>query len=90
VLETYSIGGATPLQGEAETDDTGNEHKQTKCVKLSQLVLPRHVSTRTVGNMEQEDDQQYHDSSEGKIEIETPSPGNLCSEGATDKRACYR
>ena len=85
--ETHGICGATPLEGQTQADHPGEEGKETESIKPLQLVFERHLCVGTVGNLKQKENEHHNHSSQRKVDIEAPSPGDTASESAADQRA---
>ena len=45
---------------------------------------------RAVGDLKHEENQHHNHSSQRKVDIKAPSPGDVCGEGASDQRAEHR
>jgi hypothetical protein len=60
VQKTYAIGETTPLQRQAQTDDTWNKGKRALDVELLHLVFPRARGFRIARDVQQEENE-YED-----------------------------
>lgn len=76
------------MQSEKETDDGGNEDGGADDIELHK-ALDERLSVRVVVavEMKQEEDEDHGDATDGQVDVETPPPGCLLSEGASQERS---
>jgi len=82
--KTYAVCGSSPLQGEAEANNSRNQNHQSICVELHQFISQRHVNAWAVRYVEQEPDHNHNNGTNWQVDIKTPAPGDICSESAAD------
>lgn len=82
------VGGATPLQGEEQADDAGEEKSCSKRVELQDLLLEGLASGSNWHVLLQDQkDNQNCDGTDGEVDVEAPAPADVVCECATDQRA---
>lgn len=85
------VDGATPLQGEQQANDSGNEEKGSFQIHLSKLLHEGQILLDFfAGNLEEEDDEDGGDEAERQVDVETPAPRDVireCASHPTRKRS---
>jgi hypothetical protein len=83
-----SIIGATPLQSEEETDNGRDEDGGTGEVELADAVHERHVDAvgAVAVDVDEEEHDDHGDTTNGKVDVETPAPSGMLSESTSKKR----
>lgn len=80
--------GATPLQGEEEGDNTGDEEESTLKIERENLVLDGRLleSDLALGDLEEQNDEASSDGTKGQVNVEAPSPSQVVSESTAHER----
>lgn len=82
------VFGAAPLQSKKQADDTGNKERIALQVEGPKLLREAEFLLHSFAwSFEEENDEQGGHRTERKVDIETPAPGEMVSEGAT-QAAC--
>lgn len=76
------ILGATPLKCEDHADDGRDQGQGTGKIEFFQLLPPGGVLKGRFVPWDQEQDQDACYASEGEVDVEAPSPGQVLGEGA--------
>jgi len=82
-----SVGAATPVQGQQDHDKTGNQGEGSSKVHTSQLGLE---GTAIVGQMEDLNDGEDGDGTDGQVDEESPTPRGMIREDTSQQRSDNR
>ena len=76
------------MQGEEKTDDGRDEDGSASKVKLADTVHESQVDAvgAVAVDMDEEEDDDHGEATDGKVDVEAPSPGGMLGEGTTKKR----
>lgn len=82
------IFSATPLQSKEQADNGRDENGGASKVELANASHKGHVDgVRVVAvNLDKEEDDEHGQTSNGKVDVETPAPGCMFSKGTSEKR----
>lgn len=63
--KTHAVGRATPLEGQAQADDPGQEGQEAEGVELPQLLAEGNAGAGLVGDVEHQEKEQHGGASQG-------------------------
>ena len=75
-----------PLQGEQDTDISGNEKHWSDVIELIESLFNGFVCRQMTRVLQNNNDADYRDRTEGEINVETPSPGDSIRKHPTKYR----
>lgn len=83
------IFSTTPLQSKEQADNGRDENGGASKVELAKAIHEGHVDgVRVVAiNLDKEEDDEHGQAANGKVDVETPAPGCMFSEGTSKERA---
>lgn len=83
-----SILRATPLQGQDETHNGGDEDGRAEEIDFENTLQDSHAQSgvRVAVDVQQEDDNEHGEAADGEVDVETPSPGDLLGEDTAEER----
>lgn len=82
---------ATPLQGEEDTDDSGDEDSGSDRIHRLEFLLPGPLRLGlALGRLEKDGDDENGDGADWEVDVKAPSPTDMVGEGSTQKRAGNR
>ena len=81
------VGGAAPLQGDEEADDSREEEGGAEDVELREALAPGERAIRRVfaavgDGFEEEENDGKRDAADGEVDVEAPAPCYLCGKSA--------
>lgn len=76
------------MQSQQETHNGGNEDARTEEVDLEDAGQDGHVERifRVAVNVQDEDDNEHSEATDGEVDVEAPSPGDVFCESTAEER----
>lgn len=80
------VGDTTELDGEEVADDGTHDQGDTRQIHLAELLEKRGLLRDSLlGGLEEEQNDGGRDTTDGKVDVEAPSPAHMVSEGTAEK-----